>query len=518
VEATKLMDQFNIERGMRADLYKIVKEASTVLPPSLDSESRRLVEKMLIDFKLNGLELVPEKQSQLKKLKGRIAEVEVEFSNNMNEDNTTMTFSKEDLEGCAAAFLEGLGKAEDGKYILTMKYPDVFGVLRNAVKESTRRAIGIAFDARCPQNAALISEAVKLRQEAALLLGYEEHAEVRLVTKMAQYPSRVRKFLADLRPRLGRLAKSELTILSDLKRTASKDNSVSQVMSFDFSFLHRQLMQQKYSVDHEKLREYFPLEHVLSEMMALYEGLLDIRFVRVEPSERTRHTLWHEDVQLYEVQDGRTSEPLGHIFFDLFPRDGKYTHAACFQLQPGFADTTSRQLPACALVCNFNKATLSRPSLLGHDEVVTLFHELGHGMHDMCAKVTYARFHGTNVEYDFVEAPSQMLENWCWESEVLAKLSRHFETREPLSPELIAALVSTKNVNTGLTHLRQLFFATLDMHIHSKELKAGEDLNKLYGTMRGDITLINQPTESTPLCSFGHLMGGCISLPFPQSI
>ena len=501
VEATKLIDEFSIEKGMREDLFKVVQAASSKLPADVDSETKRLVEKMLMEFELNGLALDKEKREKLKELRNKLSLLEVDFSKNMNEDKTTLKFSKEELEGCPESFLESLEKDGD-KYILTMKYPDVFGVTRNAKNEKTREQMEIAFSSRCPQNLPIITEAIKLRHECALLLGYNEHTEVRLVNKMAKKPHTVSNFLTDLKGKLDPLAKKELEKLKDLK---SKD-SPNPFMTFDFGYYNRKLMQDEYAVDHEKIKEYFPMEHVIEEMLKIYQQVLSIKIKQIDgPS-------WHPEAKLYEVSDSRNDEPIGYMFFDLHPRDGKYTHAACFQLQPGFElPNGTRQLPACALVCNFTKASGDRPSLLSHDEVVTLFHELGHGMHDMCAKTMYSRFHGTNVEYDFVEAPSQMLENWCWEEEILQKLSKHYKSNETLPKEMIQSLIKTKNVNTGLLNLRQLFFASLDMRIHSAAYqKDFAPLNETYAKMRKDIAKVDQPTQSNPIASFGHLMGGCI--------
>lgn len=500
VEATKQIDQFQIEKGMREDLFKATEAASGKLPKDVDAETKRLVEKMLLEFKLNGLSLNKEDREKLKVLRNQLSELEVEFSKNMNEDKTTLKFTKEELDGCPGSFLDSLEKDGDS-YVLTMKYPDVFGVMRNAKNEKTRELMETAFSSRCPQNLPIITEAIKLRHKCALLLGYSDHTEVRLVNKMAQKPENVTKFLTNLRGQLDPLATKELEKLKSLK---SKD-SPNPFMTFDFGFYNRKLMQEEYAVDHEKIKEYFPLDHVMEEMLKIYQQVLSIKIAQVEgPS-------WHPEAKLFEVSDFRNGKPIGYMFFDLHPRDGKYTHAACFQLQPGYerADGT-RQLPACALVCNFTKATGERPSLLNHDEVVTLFHELGHGMHDMCGKTKYSRFHGTSVEYDFVEAPSQMLENWCWEGEILQKLSKHYKTSAPLPKELIQSLIKTKNVNTGLLNLRQLFFATLDMRIHSAAYqKETEPLDETYAEMRKDIALIEQPVKSNPIASFGHLMGGC---------
>lgn len=208
-----------------------------------------------------------------------------------------------------------------------------------------------------------------------------------------------------------------------------------------------------------------------------------------------------------------TTDFVGHFYLDLHPRDGKYTHAACWDLQPGFTllPTHTRQYPVAAMVANFTAPTADKPSLLKHDEVVTLFHELGHAMHDMCAHVQLSRFHGTSVEYDFVEAPSQMLENWCWQAQELEKLSSHYlRPHERLPQDLIQSLIATKNLNAGLMNCRQLFFALWDLHIHSQQqgTLTADDIDAAYERMRREIALIPQPSRVWPAASFGHMMGG----------
>lgn len=208
---------------------------------------------------------------------------------------------------------------------------------------------------------------------------------------------------------------------------------------------------------------------------------------------------------------------VGHFYLDLHPRSGKYTHAACWDLQPGYTMLPSgeRQHPVAAMVANFTPPTGQKPSLLKHDEVVTLFHELGHAMHDMCAHVQVSRFHGTSVEYDFVEAPSQMLENWCWQEAELTRLSSHYlRPEERLPTALIRSLIATKNLNAGLMNCRQLFFGLWDLHIHSQSSHSSQasltadDIDRAYEQMRREIALIPQPVGVWPAASFGHMMGG----------
>ena len=289
VESTKLIDQFQIEKGMRVDLFKTVKSASEKLSGDLDPESKRLVEKMLLEFELNGLNLDDNQRVELKKFREKLADLEVQYSNNMNEDVSTVEFTKEELIGCPDDFLSSLQKNEaNGKFILTMKYPDVFGVLRNAKSEETRRRMEIGFSSRSPQNLPLIQEALKLRHECAFLLGYKEHAQVRLLNKMAKKPAIVLNFLSELKSKLDHLASEQLKKLQMMK---SNDSS-KPFMSYDFAYYNRKLMQEEYSVDHEKIKEYFPLEHLISEMLNIYEKVLGITFKAVEGA-----PTWHVDAK-----------------------------------------------------------------------------------------------------------------------------------------------------------------------------------------------------------------------------
>ncbi|KAJ1967580.1 metalloendopeptidase, partial [Dispira parvispora] len=217
------------------------------------------------------------------------------------------------------------------------------------------------------------------------------------------------------------------------------------------------------------------------------------------------------DVRLFEVWDSKTNDFVGHFYLDLYPRKGKYNHAACFPIRPGsqLSDGTY-STPVAAMVANFSKPTPNAPALLKHDEVVTYFHELGHVMHGICSQTRWAYFHGTNTENDFVEAPSQMLENWCWERDVLRDFSSHYKTGERIPDELLNRLIKSKNACAGLFNLRQLFFGIFDLKVHSQP-EGKVDVIQEWRKMRSDITLIHDAEEGEttwPAAGFGHIMGG----------
>lgn len=237
-------------------------------------------------------------------------------------------------------------------------------------------------------------------------------------------------------------------------------------------------------------------------MLSIYESILGLKFESIKDSK-----CWNADVKLIRVSNAADGQLVGHLYLDLFPRDGKYTHAACFDLIPGYVKSDgTRNYPVSAIVGNFNKPTSSKPSLLNQNEVVTYFHELGHAMHQLCARTTFARFHGTNVETDFVEAPSQMLENWCYDKVALSKLSQHYVSKDSLPSEIIDAIVKAKNVNAGLSNLRQIFFGLFDMSIHMSD--GHVDTTKIWTRLKKEISMIESQEGTYPAASFGHMMGG----------
>lgn len=356
----------------------------------------------------------------------------------------------------------------------------------------------------------LFKEAVELRDEAARLLGYPNHAALRIEDKMAKNTTTVNDFLSDLRTRLTPGGKEEIARLLALKKkdTAARGLDFDGGYYFwDNRFYDRLMIEQDYSIDENKIAEFFPLQSTVTGMLKIFEELLGFVFVELGPEERAKISStgkaedisWHEDVILFSVWDDASEGDgfVGYLYLDLHPRKGKYGHAANFNLQPGFIQKDgSRRYPATALVCNFSKPTANKPSLLKHDEVVTLFHELGHGIHDLAGRTRFARFHGTSTVRDFVEAPSQMLENWCWTPSVLRSLSNQYQTGEKIPDDLIEKLIATKHVNGALFNLRQLHFGIFDMTIHapkSREELQAMNLPKIYNGLRADICGIQGP-------------------------
>jgi metallopeptidase MepB len=560
-EAEQLLDDFGIESSMREDVFNLV-DAVMKKNEQLDPESQRLLEKDHKSFIRNGLNIpAGEKRDRFKAIKQRLSTISIQFSKNLNEENGGLWFTPEELHGVPEDVLSGLKKGEgenEGKIWLTFKYPDLFPTLKYATNAETRKKVFVENENKCNQNVELFREAILLRDEAARILGYNNHAEFRIEDKMAKTPKTVDDFLGDLRTRLAPGGKKEIEALMEFKKQDVKEQGLTGELAekyylWDHRYYDRLMLEKNFQLDHQVIAEYFPLQTTIQGMLKIFEELFGLVFVEIVGEERTaladggkaEDIVWHPEVQVFSVWDDEDEGAgfVGYLYLDLFPRDGKYGHAANFNLQPGYIDENgNRRYPATALVCNFSKPTPKKPSLLKHDEVVTLFHELGHGIHDLVSRTTYSRFHGTNTVRDFVEAPSQMLENWCWTPSQLRSLSHHYSHLSPeyekaylessdaekkpsderIPNSLISKLINTKHVNDALFNLRQLHFGTFDMAIHepsSHDEVEKLDITQLYNSLRQDISQLDGPEAlsgekqgdwhwGNGQATFGHLIGG----------
>ncbi|KAK0636690.1 peptidase family M3-domain-containing protein [Bombardia bombarda] len=556
-EAEKIMDEFGIECSMREDVFRLVdrvyeqsglakskeQDKDRLIDDALaktagleNAESARLLERERKNYIKNGLGL-PEgpQRDRFKEIKKRLSQVQIAFQKNLNEEDGAIFFTPEQLDGVPQDVLDGLEKGtgeNEGKLRLSFKYPDLLPTLKFAKNPETRKKLFIENENKCNQNVPLFKEAILLRDEGARLLGYPDHASFRIEDKMAKTPKTVLDFLGGLKSRLAAGGVKEIGHLLKLKKDDYESRNVpfdGNYYLWDHRFYDRLMVEQEYSIDENAIAEYFPLKSTVAGMLRIFEELFGLVFVELTAEDRQRISstgkgediAWHEDVIIFSVwNDASEGESfVGYLYLDLHPRQGKYGHAANFSLQPGFQHANgTRRYPATALVCNFSKPTEKKPSLLKHDEVVTLFHELGHGIHDLAGRTQYARFHGTATVRDFVEAPSQMLENWCWTPNQLRSLSNHYETGKQIPDDLITKLVATKHVNAALFNLRQLHFGLFDMTVHTPKSHAEleeMDVSKVYNDLRAEIAGLKGPeAEAKPStwgngqATFGHLIGG----------
>ncbi|XP_078487908.1 thimet oligopeptidase [Ciona intestinalis] len=505
-ECDKKLSEFEIELSMRKDVYDRVVAVETN-DMQCSNEGKRLVTRMVKLGKRNGLHLDDETQAKIKANKKRQTEIGIDFQKNLNEESEKLLFEPEQLAGLPNDFIKSLNKDKDSesKLVVTLKYPHYFPIMKKCSVSQTRKALETAFNSRCKeQNSAILAELVELRAEKAAILGYKNHAAFVHDMRMAKHPDNVIKFTNELAEKLQPLGKCDRDEMLRLKQVECENGNEEfdgVINMWDLRYFMTKIEEMKYSVDHDKLKQYFPIHIVTKGLLNIYQELLGLRYEQVDDAH-----VWHEDVTLYSVKDEGSGKLIGHFFLDLHPREGKYGHAACFDLIPGClkADGT-RQLAVAAMVANFTKPTSDAPSLLTHDEVETFFHEFGHVMHQICAEAEYEMFSGTSVECDFVEAPSQMLENWCWEYEPLKQMSQHYEDGSEIPKELIESLIKSRNANTGVFYLRQIVLGTLDLNIHMCD---HADVVQVYADACKNILCIPASEGTCMPATFGHLAGG----------
>jgi len=490
------ISQYSVDLMTREDIFAAL-NAYAAKGEKLGEVDARLLEKTLLDFKNNGLGLEPRKKNKVKKLMKELIGIELQFAKNLREVNDALELTEAEMKGLPEDFKARLKKTDKGGYLVTMNYPDYVPFMQNADNGDARRRLESMFNNRCSSvNIKLMEDAIALRRKIAKLLGYDSFANYVLDDRMAKNSGTVFAFLERTQVKLKKKGRRELRVRLKLKGNGDK-----VLNAWETGYYNNLLKKTKYSIDHEKIKEYFPVETVLKGMFEVFGEMFGARFVPAALP------VWHKDVRAYEVKNADGSIA-AYFYLDLFPREGKYKHAACFGVRKGreLADG-SYELPAAAIVSNFSPPSGDTPPLLKFDEVVTLFHEFGHVTHNIFTKAKYGKFAGTSVSRDFVEVPSKMLENWAYDPAVLRRISGHFRNPAEKLPEaLIKKLIAAKNMDSGMAYLRQIFFSVLDMRYHTAKGKV--DTTKLYDKLMKKISLLPMSPDTHPQASFGHLMGG----------
>ena len=499
--AEERLTKWQVELEFREDLYAAVKEFSeTTEAASLTPQQSRLLEFTMRDFRRAGHELSQEERGELKQHQDRLVELSVAFSKNLAEYEDYLIVTPDDLDGLPDGYADRLKPGdEEGTLKVSMDYPDVVPFMENATRRDLREELTFKFNTQAVEaNRPILEEAVQIRERIAAIFGHSSWAHHGMEVKMAKQPEAVFEFYEGLIEPLTAKGSEESTAMTDLLRRDGHDDVL---RGWDFRYYDTKLRKEQYGVDLNEVAQYFPLEQVIEGMFAITGEVFGLSYKRIEETRA-----WHEDVSLYEILDAGSGERIAHFFADLFPRDGKYTHAAAFPLVAGHGLVAGGyETPVSGIVANFTKPTDEKPSLLQHDEVVTLFHEFGHILHMSLTKADFVRFSGASTEWDFVEAPSQIMENWCWDAGVLARFARHYGTGEEIPGDLVRQLVAARDLNVALTTLRQISFGWLDMGMHGP--RDDRDLDNILLEAQ-NITLL-PPHEGTFFpSSFGHLMGG----------
>ncbi|RDW71566.1 hypothetical protein BP6252_08129 [Coleophoma cylindrospora] len=523
-QAKNLLKEFDIESNMREDVFILV-DAVFQKNEHLDPESKRLLQEKHRGFIKNGLALPATKRHRFEELHKRISQLKIEFQKNLNEEDGSIWFTQNELAGVPDSVLSGMEKVKDGnedKVRLKFNYSEYLPVMRYALSCDTRKRYYISFFNRCNQNVPILKEIIVLRDEAARLLGFSNHAEFRLQDRMAKRPEVVNSLLDDLRSKLTTGGGEETENLKQFKKADVESQGEvfdGHFYLWDYTFYTQVMVEKDYSIDAKQVSEFFSLEVTTQRMLRAFENLFGLVFIEINEDDKVElvgngmasKLIWHEDVSMYSVWDEESEggEFCGYLYMDLHSRKGKYGNPSTWSIQQGFVGPDGqRRYPAAALVCTFPKPTPTKPSLLEHQDVVMMFHELGHGIHELVSKTTYARFHGTAVVEDFCETPSIMLEQFCWTS-ALKDFSQHYSTLSPeyrkawesdqtsaavnsssisdqISDQTIQDLIRTKGANKSLYYLRQLHIAIFDMTIHqpeSHDIAKAMDISEVYNSL-----------------------------------
>ena len=486
-EADSKIQNLALEIFKDQDLYEKFKEIQT---NNLDEESKTFFRDLEIDFKDAGHGLSDEKKNRLTEIEKKLIDLSISFSENIAKDKTEVLFLEDELKGLSQNELKNLRKNNDS-FVITMAYPDINAVMENCSVRTTREIVWKAFNNRAvKENSPILEEAVQLRNEKALLFGFKTWAEYRLQNRMAKSPKNVASMYESLIPKLQKAAeveKSELAI----------DNiEISDITPWDIRYFISKERSKVSSIENSELKKFFYIHDVKTEMFKVCEEVFDLH-IKPESNE----TAWHEDVELWSLWE-KNGQQLAYFYLDLYPREGKFTHAAVFDISSG--GSSRQELPICSMVANFPNPNTG-DGLMTFDEVETLFHEFGHVLHNGIGKSKYTRFVGANCEWDFVEAPSQIMEHWVWKVECMKRISTHIESGESLSEEICEKLNKSKNIGVSLLTLRQVSFGLADQHLHGENFK--DSLLEIEHAAQ-KVTTITYPKDINHLAAFGHLLGG----------
>ena len=504
-EAGKKLQDWDIGVGYREDVYAVLR-AFASRKPALAGEDLRLLDFTLRDYRREGFELAPAARKELEALFKELSPLELDFQTNITDTQVPLTFTRAELAGVPDSFLTapGVKTGDDAYKILVNVTPQRLMVEQNCSVTATRRKVSIAeLHLAEGLNVPLLNKIVALRAEIARKLGYASWDDYRTEVKMAKNGAAATKFVEDLIHGIQPKFNAELAEMSALK-VADTGNPKAQIKFFDWRYYQNKLVKQKYTIDSEALRVYFPYERVLQGMFSIYQSIFGLKFEQLQPP-----YAWADGVTLWGVTDAKTGEPMGLFYLDMFPREGKYNHFAEFPIQSGrvLADGTYLR-PTVALLCNFPQPANGAPALLDHQEVTTLFHEFGHAMHAILTRAHRARFSGTSVPRDFVEAPSQMLENWTYDKSVLDTFAADYrDPSKKIPAEILGRLQEVRLATIGVFYRRQLSFALLDLKLHGPRPEgAAVDCRAESNRVLGEV-FFQVPDDTAFVAYFGHLAG-----------
>ena len=511
-EVSPVLSEFKNDVILNKDLFQRIKYVfDTKETLNLDKEQSTLLDKKYKAFTRNGANLPKEKQAELREIDKELSKLKLKFGENVLAETNRYELQVTDesrLKGLPQSFKDEARSVAQSKnkegWIFTLEYPSYIPFMKYAEDRELRKELSLAFGSRGFHNDELDNQEnalqiAKLRHKRANLLGFETHAHFVLEERMAETPEKVDSFLNEMLEKAKPAARREF---KDLENFAKELDSIDQLQKWDSGFYGEKLKQKLFNLDDEKLKPYFKLENVIDGVFTIAQKLYGLYFREVEHIDK-----YHEDVKTFQVNN-ENGENVALFYADFHPRPGKRDGAWMTIYKQQYVENRVNERPHISIVCNFTKPTEKEPSLLTFNEVTTLFHEFGHALHAMLANTTYPSLSGANVYWDFVELPSQVLENWCYEKDALQLFAKHYKTGEPIPQEYIEKIKESANFLEGMATLRQLSFGMLDLSWHAADpseiTNVKEHEEKAFETTR----LYPEVDSNCMSTAFSHIFQG----------
>jgi Zn-dependent oligopeptidase len=503
--AVKVFQDWAVGIDYREDVYKVIK-AFADTQPKLAGEDKKLLDETLRDYRRAGLALPSDKRKEIEDLRKQLAKLGTDFDTNIVNAKAPMVFSKAELDGLPDSFFAAPGvKTGDDAYTVmanvTWHYTTVED---NAKSEAVRKKLYVAHDSLAKDtNVTVLNQMLELRNKIALQLGYKSWDDYQTEIKLAKSGAGAKNYIENLVNGIQPKFSAEVGELQQMKAADTGDPQT-KIGTWDWRYYDNQLVKQKYAVDKEALRNFFPFQKVVDGMFNIYQNIFGLKFTQIDPPYK-----WINDLQLFVVTDAATDEPLGMFYLDMFPREGKFNHFAEFEIIGGKLLANGKyQRPTVALLCNFPPPSADKPSLMTVQDVETLFHEFGHALHSITTRAHYARFAGTHVPGDFVEAPSQMLQNWVWDKTVLDTFAADYrDPSKKIPAETVQKMNDAKLATAGVFYRRQFALASMDLALHDVHPEGVPyDCVAISNPVWEKVFLPIDPS-TTVVTYFGHLNG-----------
>ena len=511
-----LLSQYRTEKGQNQDLFKAIQSLQdTQDTMQLDDAQKKVIENAVKGFHLSGISLPKEQQQRFAEISKKLSKLQAAFADNVLDATSAWTkqVTKEQLAGLPTSALDmsqqmATQREQEG-YLLTLEYPSFIAVMTYADDRALRQEVYRAFATRAANNSdvpafnndALMVEILQLRQEKAQLLGFTDFTALSLDRKMAESTDEVINFLQQLTTKALPFAQQDIQQLTEF---AQREHNIQTLAAWDIPYMSEKLKRRLFSISDEDLKPYFPVDRVITGLFALVERLYGINIKQKEGVDR-----WHEDVRFYEIFNAN-GELQAQFYFDLYARQHKRSGAWMNDYCGRYHYKKERQTPIAYMVCNSAPASANTPALLTHNEVTTLFHEFGHGLHHMLTQVDYLDVSGINgVEWDAVELPSQFMENWCWQRETLDQISGHYVSGETLPDDLLKKMQAAKDFQSGMGMVRQLEFSLFDINIHQDtRIDSVATIQTVLDTVREEVSVVNVAEFNRFQNSFSHIFAG----------